>query len=105
MSARSTGLIGEMYLNFGILGILVMSALGGWLARGWDRIAASHVSSPPVMLFYFCGLAVIFAQGRGFSMTLLYNMLFLYLGLCLVSVVLAWRRFPATAGPARLQLA
>jgi oligosaccharide repeat unit polymerase len=69
------GLIGEMYLNFGVLGILGLSVLCGWLVKGWDAIPHLFGHSLATMMYYSGGLGVLFVMGRGFSMGALYGLL------------------------------
>jgi oligosaccharide repeat unit polymerase len=71
----SPGLIGEMYLNFGWLGILGLSSFGGWLVRGWDRLAEDNSESLVTKVYYCCGLAVLFIMGRSFTMGMFYGLL------------------------------
>lgn len=71
----SPGLIGEMYLNFGWLGVVGLSAFGGWLVRGWDRIAEVNRESLPTMIYFVGGLAVLFILGRSFTMSMFYGLL------------------------------
>lgn len=71
----SPGLIGEMYLNFGWLGVVGLSAFGGWLVRGWDRIAEENAGSIVTMVYYVAGLAVLFIMGRSFTMGMFYGLL------------------------------
>jgi oligosaccharide repeat unit polymerase len=71
----SPGLIGEMYLNFGWLGVVGLSALGGWLVRGWDRLAEENADSLVAMVYYTGGLAVLFIMGRSFTMNMFYGLL------------------------------
>ncbi len=81
----SPGLIGEMYLNFGGWGVFVLSFFGGWVVRGWDNIPLRHGRSLPTMILYCCGLAVLFVMGRSFNATAFYAILFLYLGVFIVT--------------------
>ncbi len=69
---RSPGILGEMYLNFGLPGVVLLNAIGGWIVRGWDRIPRRDASSLPVMVFYFAGLAALYFLGRSFSVQILY---------------------------------
>jgi hypothetical protein len=71
----SPGLIGEMYLNFGVFGILVLSLFGGWLVKGWDAIAKVSSYSLPALMFYSAGLGVLFVMGRSFTMGMFYGLL------------------------------
>jgi hypothetical protein len=78
----SPGLIGEMYMNFGILGIIGLSFFGGWLVKGWDLIQVRYSHSLPTIVYYTGGLAVLFIMGRSFTMGMFYGLLSL--------AVLAW---------------
>jgi oligosaccharide repeat unit polymerase len=69
---RSPGILGEMYLNFGLPGLILLSAIGGWLVRGWDRIGLRYASSLPTMVFYLAGLGALYFIGRSFSVQILY---------------------------------
>jgi oligosaccharide repeat unit polymerase len=82
---RSPGLIGEMYVNFGLPGVFLLSLLGGWLVRGWDRVVVQYDKSVVVFSFYLFGLVALFFIGRSFSATAFYNMIFLYLAVYLVT--------------------
>jgi oligosaccharide repeat unit polymerase len=73
---RSPGILGEMYLNFGVPGLFLLTILGGWLVRGWDRILLSHASSLPTMIFYIAGLAAIYFLGRSFTVQTFYPLVF-----------------------------
>lgn len=75
----SPGLIGEMYLNFGVLGIIALSFFGGWLVKGWDRVSLDHGQSLATMMFYSGGLGVLFILGRSFTMNMFYGLLSLVL--------------------------
>jgi hypothetical protein len=76
------GLIGEMYLEFGVIGIIGLSVLGGWLVKGWDQIPRSFAHSLPAMMYFSGGLGTLFILGRNANMTM-------FLGLLILSV-LAW---------------
>jgi len=71
----SPGLIGEMYMNFGIIGIIGLSAFGGWLVKGWDLIAQLYGHSLPTLMYYTGGLGVLFIMGRSFTMGMFYGLL------------------------------
>ena len=73
---RCPGILGEMYLNFGVPGLLLLNFLGGWLVRGWDRIAPGNASSLPTMIFYVAGLAALFFLGRAFAIDAFYPLVF-----------------------------
>lgn len=84
---NSPGLIGEMYLNLGILGVFTLSLFGGWLTRAWDRMGERHASSISTMIFYSMGLGVLFILGRSFTMNMFYSMMFLYAGVWLMNLI------------------
>jgi oligosaccharide repeat unit polymerase len=71
----SPGLIGEMYLNFGVIGIFGLSLFGGWLVKGWDLIPRLFDHSLPTMMFYSGGLGALFIMGRSFTMGIFYGLL------------------------------
>lgn len=68
----SPGIIGEMYVNFGVYGVVALSALAGVACRAWDRLGPAHHKSPPALLFYSIGLGCILMMGRSFSIQLYY---------------------------------
>lgn len=74
----SPGIIGEMYLNFGLLGVVSLSALGGIIIRAWDRLLVPAQHSQVTFLVYVAGLAVVFISGRSFNMPPLYGLISLY---------------------------
>jgi hypothetical protein len=76
------GLLGEMYLNFGVIGIIGLSVFGGWLVKGWDQIPRLFGHSLPTMMYFSGGLGVLFIIGRGAGMVMFYSLLILS--------VLAW---------------
>jgi oligosaccharide repeat unit polymerase len=71
----SPGLIGEMYMNFGVFGIIALSAFGGWLVKGWDSIAQVFGNSLPTLMYYSGGLGVLFIMGLSFTMSMFYGLL------------------------------
>jgi oligosaccharide repeat unit polymerase len=75
----SPGLIGEMYLNFGWPGIIVLSAFGGWLVKGWDVIPRLFAHSLPALMYFSGGLGVLFIMGRSFTMNMFYGLMSLAL--------------------------
>jgi oligosaccharide repeat unit polymerase len=75
----SPGLIGEMYMNFGVLGIIGLSFFGGWLVKGWDLIQIQHAHSLPAIVYYSGGLGILFIMGRSFTMNMFYGLLSLAL--------------------------
>lgn len=74
----SPGLIGEMYWNFGIFGVIILSAFLGYLAKSWDRIQPLAERSILAFTVFSAGLAIIFLSGRSFNMATLYGMLALF---------------------------
>jgi oligosaccharide repeat unit polymerase len=72
---RSPGMIGEMYWNFGLLGVVGLSILGGVLVRGWDEFGRMTRGSPLAFLVYCAGLAVVFLFGRSFNLHTMYGLL------------------------------
>jgi len=81
----SPGLIGEMYWNFGIPGIALISFFLGYLAKSWDRARPLTTQSVLAFTVFAAGLAIIFLSGRSFNMSTLYGMLSLYALLVLFS--------------------
>lgn len=90
----SPGLLGEMYWNFGLVGVAGLSALWGWLARCWDRLPLVTGGSVMSYVIYCSGLAIIFANGRSFSMPSLYGLLSFAVLLYLIT-----SRLPVSGGP------
>jgi hypothetical protein len=90
----SPGLIGEMYLNFGVIGVFGLSVFGGWLVKGWDLIAQKHAHSLTTLMFYSGGLGVLFIMGRSFTLNMFYGLLSLAL---LAWVMSSFRQRPAVA--------
>jgi oligosaccharide repeat unit polymerase len=88
---NSPGMIGEMYMNLGLAGIVVLSAFGGWLARGWDRVIELNYDSLCTMIFYSMGLAIFYVMGRSFNMVMFYAMFFLFMGVWIVINVMGYR--------------
>jgi oligosaccharide repeat unit polymerase len=103
---RSPGLIGEMYWNFGIFGVIGLSLLGGYLTRAWDRILEVQPRSFVLFLIYCSGLAILFLSGRSFSMSALYGLLALYLMMYLFGLTTRRTReaAPAVGPDARAKL-
>ena len=81
----SPGLIGEMYWNFGMPGIALISLFLGYLAKSWDRARPLTTRSVLAFTVFAAGLAIIFLSGRSFNMATLYGMLSLYALLVLFS--------------------
>ena len=82
---RSPGILGEMYLNCGLPGLVLLNMLGGWLVRGWDRIALRYSFSLPTMVFYLAGLAALYFLGRSFTVQTLYPIGFFVAAVCFLS--------------------
>lgn len=80
---NSPGLIGEMYWNGGLPGIILISALLGYLAKSWDRIRPYASQSILAFTVFSGGLGVIVLSGRSINMTTLYGMLALFAALVL----------------------
>ena len=72
---RSPGLIGEMYWNFGLFGVIGISALGGFIVKSWDHMRIAHKNSFVVFMVHAAGLAVLFLSGRSFSMSAMYGLI------------------------------
>jgi oligosaccharide repeat unit polymerase len=70
----SPGIIGEMYINGGILGVVLFSILGGYMCRAWDNIGPRATRSMPVLMFYTLGLGCFLMMGRSFSLRLFYQL-------------------------------
>jgi|GEM_PF-1168636 len=76
---RSPGLIGEMYWNFGLFGIILLSAMGGFIVKSWDHMRLVHRHSFVVFMVHAGGLVILFLSGRSFSMRALYGLIAIYL--------------------------
>jgi oligosaccharide repeat unit polymerase len=72
---RSPGLIGEMYWNFGLVGVIGLSALGGFLVRSWDELRETAQTRPFTFIVYIGGLGNLFLFGRSFNLHTLYGLL------------------------------
>ena len=75
----SPGFLGEAYLNFGLLGLLILPAVAGVIVRAWDRLLSIASTSLAAFLVYAAGLATICSSGRSFNMSSYYGLLALYL--------------------------
>ena len=71
----SPGLIGEMHWNGGLIGIFLVSAFMGYLAKSWDRIRPMATQSLLAFTIFATGLAIIFLSGRSISMPVLYGII------------------------------
>jgi hypothetical protein len=81
----SPGIIGEMYVNFGLVGVVVCSFFGGLLCRSWDRLRERHAESVPVLMFFTAGLAAVFVMGRSISIAVLHPLIAAYVCLVLIT--------------------
>ena len=81
----SPGLIGEMYWNFGIPGVIIISMLLGYLAKSWDRVRPFARQSILAFTVFAAGLAIIFLSGRSINAATLYGMMALFVLLILFS--------------------
>jgi oligosaccharide repeat unit polymerase len=79
----SPGFLGEAYLNFGFLGILIVPAVAGVIVRAWDRLLPIASNSLPAFMVYAVGLATMYESGRSFNMSAFYGLLALFVLLIL----------------------
>lgn len=79
------GILGEMYWNFGIIGLIGISMVLGWMAKSWDQIRPFASQSLLAFTVFAAGLAVVFVSGRAMSMSAFYGLLSLYFILVLFS--------------------
>jgi oligosaccharide repeat unit polymerase len=85
----SPGFLGEAYLNFGFLGILIVPAVAGVIVRAWDRLLPLAATSLPAFMVYAAGLATMYESGRSFNMSAFYGLLALFV-LLVVFEQLGW---------------
>jgi len=85
----SPGFLGEAYLNFGFLGILIVPAVAGVIVRAWDRLLPLASTSLPAFMVYAAGLATMYESGRSFNMSAFYGLLALFV-LLVVFEQLGW---------------
>lgn len=71
----SPGVIGEMYVNFGLPGIVFLGVLAGAACRAWDQLGPGHARSLAVQVFYFLGLGIILTSFRSFSLSSWYPLI------------------------------
>ncbi len=81
---RSPGVFGEMYWNFGVPGILLISFIYGWIVKSWDSMWQSGPQTLIRFVMFSAGLAVIFLTGRSFAMPIYYGMISFYVLLVLI---------------------
>ena len=74
----SPGFLGEAYLNFGFLGLLIIPAVAGVIVRAWDELWPIASTVFPAFLVYAMGLAAILASGRSFNFSTFYGLMALY---------------------------
>ncbi len=87
------GLIGEMYWNYGLPGIAVLSAMLGMMLRWWDEVGFQARQSLPLYTVFASGLYVVFATGRSVNLSTVYGLLSLY---ATVKMVSWWKTREAT---------
>jgi oligosaccharide repeat unit polymerase len=90
----SPGFLGEAYLNFGFLGILIVPALAGFIVRSWDRLLPLAATSLPALLVYAAGLPTIMASSRSFNFSNYYGLISLFFLLCLCGRVMRSKKTP-----------
>jgi oligosaccharide repeat unit polymerase len=88
----SPGIIGEMYVDFGVFGVVFLSVIGGFVCRAWDRLGPQATRSLPVLMFYSLGLGCLLMLGRSFSLSLFYQMFAVLICMAIVAA-----RFPRAA--------
>jgi len=81
----SPGILGEMYVNFGLPGIALLSLLGGAICRAWDRIGPRSTDSMSVLMLYSLGLGNFLMMGRSFSITVFYPIFAAFISMALVA--------------------
>ncbi len=72
------GLIGEMYWNFGTIGIVGLSFLLGAVVAWWDLLLWKPDCPLPQFIVFSMGLVVVFATGRSINISNLYGLLALF---------------------------
>lgn len=92
---NSPGFVGEAYLNFGILGVVIIPFLAGLVIRAWDRLLTGSGQSFLLFVVFAGGLSNILASGRGISMGTYYGMISLYI---LLIVIETWTAPTGGAG-------
>jgi oligosaccharide repeat unit polymerase len=90
----SPGFLGEAYLNFGFLGVLIVPALAGLIVRSWDRLLPLAATSQPALLVYAAGLPTIMASSRSFNFSNYYGLISLFLLLCICDRFMRSRKSP-----------
>lgn len=93
----SPGFLGEAYLNFGFLGVLIVPALAGCIVRSWDRLLPLAAMSLPALLVYAAGLPTIMASSRSFNFSNYYGLISLFFLLCVCERLMRSRKRPRRA--------
>src|SRR5580704_3493769 len=92
------GFLGEAYMNFAFLGLLIVPAAAGVIVRSWDRLLPMALKSLPALLVYATGLARIYASGRSVNFSTFYGLFALF---ALLIAIDKMRR--SKSGPPRRQ--
>jgi len=74
----SPGFVGEAYLNFGLLGLMLVPAVAGVCVRSWDDMFPIVTRSLPTFIVYAGGIAIILMSGRSFNASAFYPLMCLY---------------------------
>ena len=88
----SPGFLGEAYLNFGFLGLLIVPGIAGVVTRAWDDLLPIAARSLPIFLVYAIGVATLFANGRSFNMSNYYGLLALFFLMLAFERLGIWKR-------------
>jgi oligosaccharide repeat unit polymerase len=88
------GLIGEMYWNFGMPGIVLLSILIGWIAAGWDHWGRQQSACLPAYAVYVSGLGILFMSGRSINISNFYGLLALAV---VTTLVRFWHQMTKTS--------
>jgi len=86
---RSPGLLGEAYMNFGLLGLFIIPAMVGIVVRAWDRMWAIAKRSIGGLLVFALGLTIIFLSARSINFSAFYGLLALFV-LLMVFEKMGW---------------
>ncbi len=92
------GFLGEAYMNFWFLGLIIVPAVAGVVVRAWDRLLPIALKSLPCLLVYATGLARIYASGRSVNFATFYGLFALFALLIALDKI---RR--SSSGPPRRQ--
>ncbi len=94
----SPGILGEMYINGGVMAVILLNIFGGIVCRAWDRIGPQRTRSLPVLMFYSLGLGCLLMLGRSFSLSLFYQMFAVLICIGVVAARFRPRRPAAAEG-------